>query len=106
MGLLANLVSGTHAFGQTNAGKFAPPDVASATEIAYPVNTTMTGMVSLLLSLDNGGNVQNVQVVADTPPLTAAAQASVQNWTFRPARANAAGVSANLPVTVVFNPYN
>jgi TonB family protein len=106
MGLLSNLASGTRAWGQANAGKFAPPDVGSATDVAYPVNTTTTGMVSLVLSLDNGGKVQNVQVVADTPPLTAAARASVQNWTFHAARENGNGIGTNLPVSVVFNPYN
>jgi len=106
MGLLSNLANGTHAWGQTNAGKLAPPDVESATDVAYPVNTTTTGMVSLLLSLDNGGRVQNVQVVGDTPPLTAAARASVQNWTFNAARENGNGIGTNLLVSVVFNPYN
>ncbi len=103
---LALLASGPSALGQAGAAKFAPPDVASATDITYPPNTTTIGMVSFMLSLDSGGNLQNMQVIADTPPLTAAAQASVQKWTFKAAKANGSGVAAYLPVSVVFNPYN
>src|SRR5208283_5551906 len=86
--LLASIASGPDALGQASAPKFAPPDVASGTDISYPPNTTTIGMVSFMLSLDDGGSVQSVQVIADTPPLTAAAKASMQKWTFKAAKAN------------------
>jgi TonB family protein len=92
--------------GQVSTPKYQPPDVLTATDISYPLNTTTTGMVSLSLSLDGGGSLQYMQVVEDTPPLTAAAQASVRSWTFRGARVNGAGIASNFPVSVVFNPYN
>jgi TonB family protein len=106
MGLLSNMASGARTCGQVNAGKFVPPDVASATDVAYPVNTVTTGMVSLVLILDNGGNAQDVHVVTDTPPLTAAATASVQKWTFRAGQSNGSGIATNFPVSIVFNAHN
>jgi TonB family protein len=106
MGFLAEMAVMTPARGQSNAAKFAPPEVTGATDIAYPPNTTTIGMVSLMLNLDSGGKVQDVHVIADTPPLTAAAQASVQKWTFKAAKANGTSIGAYLPVSVVFNPYN
>lgn len=91
---------------QGNTAGFSSADVTAATEISYPVNTTATGMVSLMVSLDGGANVQNVQVTRDTPPLTSAAQAAVQNWSFKASSLNGNSVAANLPVSVVFNPCN
>ena len=103
---LAAIAIGAGAWGQGGGGNNSPADVTSATDIAYPMNTTATGMVSLLLSLDGSGSVQNTQVVQDIPPLTAAAQAGVQNWTFKPAMAGGKTSGANFSVNVVFNPYN
>lgn len=91
---------------QGNIAGFSSADVTAATEISYPVNTTATGMVSLMVSLDGGASVQNVQVTRDTPPLTSAAQAAVQNWSFKASSLNGNSVAANLPVSVVFNPCN
>lgn len=71
-GMLASLATGAGAEGQGNAQKSGFPDVASAADIAYPVDTTATGMVALLLTLDASGNVQSALVQQDVPPLTAA----------------------------------
>jgi len=62
--------------------------------------------VTLVLSLADTGRVQNVQMAHDTPPLTSAAQSSLQTWTFKAALANGKPVGLQLPVNVVFNPYN
>jgi len=97
---------GVRAWAQGENGKFAPADVASAGEIAYPMNAAQGGLVSLLVKLDESGNVQNWQVLQDVPPLTAAAQAGVQSWTFQAAMVNGKNVTAYFPVHVVFNPYN
>jgi TonB family protein len=104
--LLASILSESKTWGQASAGKFVPPDVMSATDISYPPSTTTTGMVSFSVSLNGAGEVKNIGVVQDTPPLTAAARVSVQNWTFRGARVGGTGVASNFPVSVVFNPYN
>jgi TonB family protein len=91
---------------QGAGGKFSPPDVTAATDIAFPMDAAKSGMVSFLVSLDQGGNVQNLQVLQDTPPLTAPARAGVQSWTFKTATVGGNGVAAIFPVHVVFNPYN
>jgi TonB family protein len=103
-GILLGLGSG--AWGQATGGKFVAPDVAAAGDISYPPNTTTTGMVSLLVTVDEGGKAAQTQVLQDVPPLTAAAQAGVGQWTFQAAHANGKTVAARLPVHVVFNPYN
>ena len=104
--LLESFQSVTGARSQTRVGEFVPPDLVKATNISYPVNTIITGMVSLSVSLDGAGNVKSIQVVQDTPPLTGAAQVAVQNWAFRGARVGGNGIASNFPVSVVFNPYN
>ena len=105
-GMLASFAIGAGARGQGAAHKSGLPNVASTTEIAYPVNTTMTGMVALLLTLDAAGSVQNTLVQQDVPPLTAAAQSSVQNWRFVAGSAHGKAAATQLPVYIVFNPYN
>jgi len=94
---------------RSGAGKipeYAPPDVLSASNIAYPVNTQATGAVSLLLSLDNNAQIQNMQPLRDTPPLTSAVQDSVQLWTFRPAILKGNPVPSEISLTVIFNVFN
>ncbi len=104
--LAAGLALGPAGLSQGNPAAFTSPDVSTVTEISYPVNTTATGIVSLLLSLDSSAQVQNVQVLQDTPPLTSAVQAAVRNWSFKPASWYGKPAAANLPVSVVFNPFN
>jgi len=85
---------------------FVPPRVLNATDIPYPVNTTVPGIVMLLLRLDSAAKIQNVQVLRDVPPLTSAAQTAMQSWAFAPATRNGHPVAARLSVSVVFNPFN
>lgn len=105
-GMLAGLATAVGTKGQGDAPRSGLPNVASATEIAYPVNTTTTGMVALLLTLDAAGSLQNMLVQQDVPPLTAAAQSSVQNWKFVAGSVHGKATAAQLPVYIVFNPYN
>jgi TonB family protein len=94
---------------RSGAGKipeYAPPDVLSASNIAYPLNTQATGAVSLLLSLGSNAQIQNMQPLRDTPPLTSAVQDSVQLWTFRPATHKGNPVPSEISLTVIFNVFN
>jgi TonB family protein len=94
---------------RSGAGKipeYAPPDVQSASNIAYPLNTQATGAVSLLLSLGSNAQIQNMQPLRDTPPLTSAVQDSVQLWTFRPALHKGNPVPSEISLTVIFNVFN
>ena len=64
------------------------------------------GIVTLLLRLDAAAKIQNVQVLRDIPPLTSAAQTTIQSWAFAPATRSGHPVAARLSVSVVFNPFN
>jgi outer membrane biosynthesis protein TonB len=85
---------------------FVPPRVLNATDIPYPVNTTVPGIVTLLLRLDSAAKIQNVQILRDVPPLTSAAQSAIQSWTFAAATRNGHPVAARLSLSIVFNPFN
>ena len=65
---------------------FQPPGLASAGSIAYPTNVMTPGIVTLMVNLDNSGNVQNLDVLRDLPPLTSVASVAVKSWSFRPGR--------------------
>jgi hypothetical protein len=104
--MLLSFAIGASAQGQGDAHKIGFPDVADATDIPYPVNTTTTGMVALLLTLDASGSVQSMLVLQDVPPLTAAAQSGVQNWKFTPGSLHGKTTALRMPVYIVFNPYN
>ncbi len=104
--LLAILLAAPVRSGAGKIPEYAPPDVLSASNIAYPLNTQATGAVSLLLSLDNNAQIQNMQPLRDTPPLTSAVQDSIQLWTFRPATLKGSPVPSEISLTVIFNVFN
>jgi TonB family protein len=70
------------------------------------MNSSTTGIVTLDISVDATGTVQNVGVVRDVPPLTSAAQSAVQSWQFTPAIVNGLATAGTVRVNVVFNPFN
>ena len=80
--------------------------VAQAGGIPYPINSQAPGFVTLDVSVDASGAVQEVAVVRDVPPLTAAAQGAVKNWQFTPATVDGQTAPGAVPVDVAFNPYN
>jgi TonB family protein len=91
------------------AGKppqYGPPDILSASNIPYPVDTLAVGAVSLLLNLDSNGQIQNVQIVRDFPSLTSSVQNVVTTWTFRPAALKGNPVASEISLTVIFNIFN
>jgi len=85
---------------------FSAAGITSASNIAYPVNTLASGAVSLLLSLDGSANIQNVQVLRDSPPLTSSVQDAVQLWTLTPASLQGVPVASEISVTAIFNIFN
>jgi len=103
------LLSLTSPFAGSKTHKTAPfssAGITSASNIAYPVNTLASGAVSLLLSLDSSANIQNVQVLRDSPPLTSSVQDAVQLWTFTPASLQGIPVASEISVTAIFNIFN
>lgn len=105
-GMLACFAFGAGATGQASPHNTGLPDAASATDIAYPVNSTTTGLVALLLTVDASGSVQSTSVLKDTPPLTASAEAAIQKWKFTAGGFHGKAATTLLPVYIVFNPYN
>ncbi len=89
-----------------NGGNFASAKVTSGGDIPYPMSSNSAGMVTLQVNLDGNGNIQNMQVLRDVPPLTSAAQTAVQGWTFTGATRNGSGVPSSIEVTAAFNPFN
>jgi TonB family protein len=80
--------------------------VVQASDIVFPAASAVTGIVTLGVSVDATGTLQNVTVIRDVAPLTAAAQTGLQNWKFSPAMKNGKSVAGNVGVQVVFNPFN
>lgn len=92
-----------------SAGKvpqYVPPDILSASNIPYPVDTLAVGAVSLLLNLDSNAQIQNMQILRDFPSLTSSVQDAVTTWTFRPAVLKGNPVPSEIPLTVIFNIFN
>lgn len=83
---------------------FVAPDITSATDIAYPIDTLASGLVSLQVNLTAAGQVENVLVVRDIPGLAARAISAVTSWTFTPAKLDGQAVESTINVHVVFNP--
>ena len=97
----------TAAWGQIGAGNsYHGAGVGHAGEVTYPMNSGTTGIVTLEVSVDATGKVQNVRVVRDVPPLSSAAQSAVQIWQFTPALVNGQAAAGRVGVNVVFNPFN
>jgi TonB family protein len=107
VGLLTflSLTAGVWALSQST-GKFHSAGLAMAGDIAYPMDTRTPGFVTVDVSLDASGAVQNVSVVRDVPPLTAAVQSAVNSWHFTPATLDGQSVPGLLRIDVAFNPYN
>jgi TonB family protein len=103
--VMGSLMAGSAARGQ-NSGKYHAAGIAQAGDVAYPMDSKAPGFVTLDVSLDATGAMQNVTVVRDVPPLTDAAQNAVKSWQFTPAMVNGQGVPGVARVTVAFNPFN
>ena len=104
--LASVILLGVGSWGQGAGENYHEARVAHASAIAFPVNSAVTGIVTLGVSVDTTGTVQSVTVIRDVPPLTAAAKVGVQNWTFSPAMKNGKALAGDVRVHVVFNPFN
>jgi TonB family protein len=103
---VVSLMAGVWVRGQGSGGKYHAAGIAQAGDIAYPMNSSAPGFVTLDVSLNASGAVQSVSVVRDVPPLTSAAQSAVKGWQFMPAMVDGQGVAGVVRVNVAFNPYN
>ena len=92
-------ISAQHTF-----AKFTAANISSATDIPFPPNSIAVGVVTLSLSLDASGKIQNIEVQRDVPSLTSVVQDAVKTWTFTPARYKGSPIPSSLSVSAVFQP--
>jgi TonB family protein len=97
---------GTRAQSTAGAAAYKAVGITSASDIAYPVNASTTGLVAVDVSVDALGSAETVKVVQDVPPLTDAVVAAVKTWPFSAAQLNGSAVAGRIRVNVVFNPFN
>ena len=91
---------------QQTASDFVPAHCLTASDISYPIDTTTSGLVSLVVSLDDTGHITDVQTARDVPPLTDAALVALKSWTFAAATQGGKPVASHMGVEVLFNPGN
>ena len=100
------LLAGVGAQGQS-AGKYHAAGIAQAGDIAYPMNSQAPGFVTLDVSVDASGAVQNCDGgarCAATDELRRRTPCRVGNIT--PAMVDGQGVAGTVRVNVAFNPFN
>ncbi len=82
--------------------RYVPPGVVSASFPAFPVIAVSPGTVALGVLVDEKGEVEQVKVLKDTPPLTEEAIKALKRWKFTPARFDETPVRATIVVAIVF----
>lgn len=82
---------------------FEPVRIVSTAETLYPAGSTASGTVILEVMVEETGKVGLVQVVRGVPQLTEAAERSVRQWKFEPARLDGQRVAAPVLAAFSFN---
>lgn len=91
---------------QTNHPKFVPPEIATASDINYPINSVASGIVVVAVNLDGAGKVKDTEVLRDIPSLTAPVLLAITStWTFNPATLDGKPADSTIVVSIVFNPF-
>jgi outer membrane biosynthesis protein TonB len=98
----ANLAVSTQ--GQDKHAKFTSPELLTASDIVYPINSGAAGVVIVAVHLDTAGMIKSSDVVRDVPSLTSPVLLAIPKWTFKPATLDGKEVDSTLVVSVVFNP--
>jgi TonB family protein len=86
--------------------KYHAAEVSQAGSIAFPLNTRTPGFVSVDAIVASNGMPQDVVVVRDLPPLTAAVVSAVRGWQYAAATVDGSAVAGIVQIAVAFNPYN
>jgi Gram-negative bacterial TonB protein C-terminal len=87
-----------------NKHEFTAPELLTASDIVYPINSGAAGVVIVAVQLDPAGAIQATDVLRDIPSLTAPVLLAIPKWTFKPARLEGKGIGSTIVVSVVFNP--
>jgi len=83
---------------------FFPPELLTASDIVYPINSGAAGVVVVAVDLDGAGRIKSTDTVRDIPSLTSPILLAIPKWTFKPATLDGKGVDSTILVSVVFNP--
>jgi hypothetical protein len=95
------VVCANHSFAQA---LFKPPEVTSATDITFPIQSIADGLVVLDVSLDDKAAITGTIVVRDIPSLTSSATSAIRTWKFSPATKLGRPEPSTMRVAVVFRP--
>ena len=83
---------------------FTPPEVISATDVPYPIQSIADGVVVLDASLNDKGVIAGIYVVRDIPSLTSPTTSAIRTWKFSPARRLGRPEPSTIRIAVVFRP--
>jgi TonB family protein len=86
--------------------RFDPPMVISTVDLIYPLQSVTSGTDVLEVALAGTGKITDVRVMRGIPSLTEAAERSIQQWKFRPAKLNGEPVHSKVTVAFSFVPPN
>jgi hypothetical protein len=89
---------------QDKHSKFTAPELLTASDIIYPINSGAAGVVIVAVNLDGAGAIKATDVLRDIPSLTAPVLLSIPKWTFKPAMLGGKAIDSTIVVSIVFNP--
>jgi len=90
-----------HGFAQA---PFKPPEVISASDIPFPIQSIADGVVIIDASIDAKGAVTGVAIVRDVPSLTSPATSAIRTWKFNPATKLERPEPSTMRIAVAFRP--
>jgi TonB family protein len=81
-----------------------PPELISASDIPFPIQSIADGVVVLDASIDAKGAVTGVTIVRDVPSLTSPATSAIRSWKFSPATKPGRPETSTMRIAVTFRP--
>jgi len=101
------IVAASPAFSaQEKHPKFAAPELATASDIVYPISSGAAGVVVVAVNLDATGAIKATETLRDIPSLTSPVLLAIPKWTFKPATLDGKGIDSTIVVSIAFNPSN
>ena len=84
--------------------RYVPPGIASVTYAQYPVNSVVSGSVTVQVTVGPDGHPQHWQIVRALEPCTPFALDAAKKWRFRPAILDGQPVASNVAIDFLFRP--
>lgn len=91
---------------QREKSQYSSPELLTAADINYPINSAGSGVVEVAIYLDSGGSIKGTDTLRDIPSLTSSVLLSIPKWTFKPAMLGAQPVDSTIVASIAFNPGN